>query len=187
MSCYMVDKEHIDLLVALLLNLPRYAGNVGSETPDRLGGYLVAANLAGVQARYPDTIENPEDTPGPCAQYWQEPYQFTQQPYRLTAVEALAAIAGYRYQCIDSEEWSTTPACGLLEDLKDAIIRNLPGYDAAPWAWTAEEIEVRTTPEQRLRAQWTAEGVPQARQDARIAEITAKAQVGPFAIGGAPA
>lgn len=178
MSAYMVDKEHIDVLVCLLLSLPRYVGNVGSETPNRLGAYLVAANLAGVQARYPDCIENPEDTPGPCAQYWEEPYQFTQQPYRLTAVEALAAIAGYRYQCSDSDEWSTTPAYGLLQDLQEALIRNLPGYDAAPWTWTAEEIERRTTPEQRLRAQWTAEGVPKARQDAVIAEITAKAQGG---------
>lgn len=41
-------------------------------------------------------------------------------------------------------------------------------------------------PEAKLRALWTAEGVPQTRQDQILAEITAKAQpgawVGPFRI-----
>lgn len=43
-----------------------------------------------------------------------------------------------------------------------------------------------TDPEKELRASWTADGVPQARQDQMIADITAKAQpgamVGPFRI-----
>lgn len=43
-----------------------------------------------------------------------------------------------------------------------------------------------TDPETELRALWTARGVPQAKQDALIAEITAKAQpgaaVGPWRI-----
>ncbi|OAN76729.1 hypothetical protein A8B82_15150 [Sulfitobacter sp. EhC04] len=43
-----------------------------------------------------------------------------------------------------------------------------------------------TDPEKELRASWTAEGVPQERQDQMIAQIVAKAQpgamVGPFRI-----
>ena len=47
--------------------------------------------------------------------------------------------------------------------------------------------EPKIDPEKALREQWTKDGVPQSRQDAIIAEVTAKAQpgamVGPFIIG----
>lgn len=46
-------------------------------------------------------------------------------------------------------------------------------------------------PETSLRELWTRQGVPQPRQDAIIAEVTAKAQpgqrVGPFIVGATPA
>jgi hypothetical protein len=52
------------------------------------------------------------------------------------------------------------------------------------WAGTLEQPD----PDAELRALWTAQGVPLARQNEILADITAKAQpgahVGPFVIGG---
>ena len=59
----------------------------------------------------------------------------------------------------------------------------------ALWAPEARQIDPSPAPETRLRALWTAQGVPDDKQDLLVAGITAKAQpgakVGPFTIPGA--
>ena len=153
MSAFVVSKKHIDHMASVALegpanscrrdwSRPRLRSSVGIGTidcshisPDELGQILVDENLRSIHARYPDTVTNPEGTPGPCARYWETAYKY-QAPNplkRLNAVTALKAINCYQYQACESDDWETTRAYAFCQDLKESLIRALPGYDDAPW------------------------------------------------------
>lgn len=69
---------------------------------------------------------------------------------------------------------------GDLQGCVEAIIMQAINY-------TEPEIEQADKVEKKLRDKWTADGVPKEKQDAIIADVTAKAQpgthIGPFIIG----
>jgi hypothetical protein len=48
-------------------------------------------------------------------------------------VQVLKAIAFYTYQSCEHPGWATSEARDLCDQIRDAVIRTLPGYDAAPW------------------------------------------------------
>lgn len=160
MSAFMVDKEHIDLLVDVAYTGPRgvvvqpgswYAPYVGTgperhsftrEDQTPVGQMLVTENLHSIAARYPDTLETGE-LPGPMEQYYELPYVYRQPRYRLTAVEALKAIDCYEYQACEHEAWMGSEAREFCQRLRRALIGSLDGYDRAPWSWSAEHIAER--------------------------------------------
>lgn len=170
MSAYMVDKSHIDAMVDLALSGPSgVAVRPGSwssplsyymapitghesraelaelrmeirlEDAGRLGQMLATENLRSIHARYPDTIDNDENVPGPCEPYWQS-YAFKSHSRRPSAVEALKLLDCYEYQSCESAEWHTSEAKQFCDTLRDHLISRLPGYDEAPWEWTAEKV-----------------------------------------------
>jgi hypothetical protein len=169
MSAFIPAKEHIDILVALAQDGPRgrdvrpdhawYGprwttspngrrdnGQTVSlpdfASPDAIGQMLVAAVVRSVSHRYPD------DTPGSGradaetlpGHHFDLPYTFTRQPYRLTAVEGLAAVGCYEYQACEHPTWEASEAFAFCDSLRRALIHALPGMDDAPWEWDAQTI-----------------------------------------------
>ena len=143
MSAFMVSKQHIDAIVATAFWGPEgsrdqwsayYNGEgFGYDRLNQLGEMLVKENLSSIHARYPDTLENPEGTPGPIEQYWLQPYTFKHPAHAYTAVEILKAIDCYEYQSCEHDEWATSTAAKFCNELRGKLIGFLPGYDAAPW------------------------------------------------------
>jgi hypothetical protein len=164
MSAFMVDKEHIDVLVAVGLRGPSgrevspdtawyrltwySAGVDGAEerheldytTADSVGEMLVSTNFESICSRYPDVMEDPTGTPGPLKRYWEAPYRWTDPRYRPTAVEALKAIGCFEYQSCEHAGWVDSEAKAFCESLRHSLINALPGMREAPWDWSAEKL-----------------------------------------------
>lgn len=168
MSAFMVDKIHIDLMVKAAFegpatiancsrfNEPYFGGHrLNQITRDELGGRLIAENLRSIQARYPDTIEKPENTPGPCTRYWESPYVYNDPRYRPTAPEILKMISCYEYEACEHAEWSRSEVEQFCEHFRKCVDATLPGYDRAEWEWTEESLKTRKAEiEASQRAVW---------------------------------
>lgn len=156
MSAYMLDKTHIDLIVHLALYGPSGApvnpgaswyrphfGNpakrVEYENLNEVGQLLVTENLRSIQFRYPDTVSNPENAPGPSEAYWLEPYTYSDPRYRLTPIEGLKAIACYEYQSCEHPEWKDSNAKQFIDALRNSLIERVAGFDKAPWEWILDD------------------------------------------------
>ena len=152
MSAFMVSIEHINALVSVFSAGPAQSAMTMSEWKqsvqwpfmlalfpnanplNELGRLLIQANLTSVQARYPDSIKHPEDTPGPEDPYWTRSYIY-QRPGRIPTVpEALKLLESYKYQSCEPDEWETSDVKKACDSLRTLLIHALPGYEAAPWA-----------------------------------------------------
>ncbi len=158
MSAYLVDVVHIDLLVEVVTRGPK-GWPVGPSRPwdvplyldddlrfpanelttDAIGRELWRENLKSINARYPDTIDDPDAIPGPAgvgpAQI--EAYRFTRINPQLTAGEAAKAIHCLRYQSCEHPGWEKSRAAEILLAVEARLVTLLPGYDTSPWEWTA--------------------------------------------------
>jgi hypothetical protein len=152
MSAFMVSKEHIDAIIAVIAEGPalsettvqewkssiQYAKILptNSENPlNDLGSLLVRENLSSIHYRYPDTVRNPENTPGPEERYWEKEYVY-QRPARVpNVIEAFKINECYEYQACEHPGWKTSEAKKICDKLRAVLILALPGYNAAPWEW----------------------------------------------------
>jgi hypothetical protein len=147
MSAYIVNKAHIDALVLLGQRgpsdrAPQYPGDgwygpytYRDKTLDEIGTDLVCENVRSINARYPDTIDDPEHMPGPIEHYWEPTYTFNPKVKHPTTIEGLKLIACYEYQACEHAGWATSDAHDYCQSLRSALVSELPGYDAAPWGW----------------------------------------------------
>ena len=101
---------------------------------------LYAENIRSVLHRYPD--DTLDSAPGPI----DKPESITVTArdvcaarYRLPPVAILSMCDCLEYQSCETEDWASTPAWRLLNAIRRAAIRALPGYDDAPWDYCAEE------------------------------------------------
>lgn len=153
MSAYVVDHAHIDALVRLSLDGPAdrgpsYPGDGWNGDgwywqgrwyhsrelgADALGQMLMDECVRSVSARYPD--DAPGEQPGPRPPYWLEPFRFDPQVKHPTAIEGLKLLDCYNYQSCETDDWRETQAYAFCLYLKDSLIGELAGYDAAPWGW----------------------------------------------------
>ena len=160
MSAWIVSKEHIDALVSAALvcaqeNRSSFRwydadGNHSHELTytetmwaSEVGMMLWGENLASINARYPDTIEDESACPGPCdfaGSMTVAGYRFKRTP-RIPPVAILKAIACYEYQSCEHEGWKTSEAKAFCAALTDHVINLLPGYDEAPWGLDADDIK----------------------------------------------
>lgn len=161
MSAYVVSKRHIDALVTAALTaqengltrcgLRWYAPGQAEETDyqrgapwgstcvanaqtrertathdnaDHIGRMLLFENMRSVAHRYDEPLELPvyEYTP---------PHPFSPP---LTPVEVLKALSGFTYQACEHPGWEGSEAHAFCEELRDAAIRRLPGYEEAEWS-----------------------------------------------------
>ena len=156
MSAFVVSKAHIDALVTAGLDLGRhgylywywpeltaeqesdayargsYAGSGAPEvaearhhelwidTADQVGAMLWAENYRSVNHRYAE-----DNQP--------QAYGYTRCRRRLSAVALLKAVNCYEYQSCEHPGWKRSQAYAFCQALRSALIRELPGYEQAPW------------------------------------------------------
>jgi hypothetical protein len=152
MSAFVVDTDTMDRCVRAICArgkygqvIPHFAG-LDTSKPNSLtdiGRRLYTLNVEAVQQRYPDTIDSPDDMPGPI-----EPIPAAQLPHRYThtqgkhvidfdaAVGCLKSLHCLQYQCTEGD----ADESGIFAELSKAIgtfadhlIQSLPAYERAPW------------------------------------------------------
>lgn len=143
MSAYVVNTDHIDLLVSAMLDtqhtftaynvdsagevLGRFA--VDHTTADEAGRMLYQTNVDSVQYRYPaDTFD---ELPGLIDKPAVEDYRFRRVLVfgaDLPAVAILQAIDGYEYQSCEHPGWHLSMAKAMTDLLRRKLVTMLPGY-----------------------------------------------------------
>ena len=102
---------------------------------------LFRENIRSVRARYPndklDELPGPNDLPAHITITGRDQCIAA---LRLKPVQVLKMLDCLEYQSCETENWEKTVAHTLLQDIRRAAIRQLPGYDDAPWDYDAEEV-----------------------------------------------
>lgn len=110
-----------------------------------LGGLLWVENARSVRYRYPDD-DGRDDMVGADFYAGFEHPGLLGGRWRPGAVQALKLIACLRYQSCEHPEWKESPARRFLDALRDAVIGELPGYEAAAWEYPPVRGMVETRP-----------------------------------------
>lgn len=154
MSAYVVDPETIKALVVFATKRhhgsynvdPRYlktwhpeaerwyyAGDGEPSLAEQYAEVLYRQNIRSVLTRYPN--DTWDTMPGPI----NPPATITITPadeLRLSNVKAVTILKAcdcLEYQSCETEDYEQTFAYKLLDRIRGAAIRALPGYDDAPW------------------------------------------------------
>lgn len=155
MSAFQVGPEHLGALIRWYLldtrthNHPRWRGcqpNL-NDAADMLAA-LAFECYKSVRYRYPDG-----DLPGPCA-FPDTPVVCSDNlhTYRpLTPIEVIVACKCYEYQSCEHPEWGQSEAAQLIQHIKEAALRRLPGYEDAPWEITESYKEYTDRKRAELR------------------------------------
>lgn len=104
---------------------------------------LFQENIRSVRARYPD--DKRDDLPGPCIlplHMLVKTEHFVHATWRRSPVEVLVMLDSLEYQSCETEDWQQTVAYRLLQAIRRAAIRSLPGYEKASgafWDYYADE------------------------------------------------
>jgi hypothetical protein len=147
MSAWVVEREHIDVLIAFGLSKPSekpywrresYAEPFGSvvgyaelrhDTADEVGGMLWQENVASVCARYED------DTADDYAEVFD--YAYRDPGCVMTPGEALKAIGCLEYQSCEHDGWADSEAKRCLDALEARAVGML--YEG-PWGWDKDAL-----------------------------------------------
>ena len=147
MSAYIEGREHIAAIVRVAVEGPSgvpihpgwwYAPLWKHQQiePDDLGAALWAENVASVEYRYSDSVN--EGLPGPIDDrdyrdvIESGSFRYDRRDARhLTTGEALLAIDGLEYQSCEHPGWLYSEAFTFLNALRSSLIGTLPEYRAA--------------------------------------------------------
>ena len=116
MSAWIVSQKHIDFIITAAVGY----GMLPIEKADTMGATLWKENFKSVNYRYGEKKSSPS-------------YKFAPYPKAIDGAVLLKNIACLEYQSCEHKGWKGSEALKFLDDLKDAAIAHLPGYDAAPW------------------------------------------------------
>lgn len=165
MSAFMVDQEHITALVTLgrgrAMDIGAGVGYVegpswarfdpavtrwqeqewrriglardGLVSSTEVGRMLAQENAASIGARYGDEPEA-----------WVLDYTYPTRQFQSMipgVVEGLKLIECYEYQTCEHEGWAASEAYRYCDALRRTLVMRLPGYDEAPWEWSAKAVE----------------------------------------------
>jgi hypothetical protein len=140
MSAYVCSKAHIKALAIFAVRKshgsmivdPRYvdgakdvSGKYAEVIATRYAAILLAENVRSVRVRYTDDIGDYDEIEISKSE--------ALMPKALSAVTILKLCNCLAYQSCETDDWETTNAYKLLQQIKDAAVRALPGYDEAPW------------------------------------------------------
>lgn len=152
MSAFVVGTRHIDYLLSWAFHLARNGVNLSWERPDTgqglpiesrrerftgepenvdaIGNMLLKANLLSVSYRYG---EPPAGLPA---------YAFREVSLtKLSAAQALKAIACLEYQSCEHNGWETSQAQSFLASLARGSFSRVRGYDEAAWEVRDEDVK----------------------------------------------
>lgn len=132
MSAFIVSDETMQAVVEAFVVVERIHGRQ-SVDPTELGQQLYKMNYDAIHARYPDTIDNSDNVPGPIPPVDPEAFQW-RIGRQFTRCAMLKAIRCLLYQCSEGN----VPESPLFRQLSDAsesltyeIISELPEWKAA--------------------------------------------------------
>jgi hypothetical protein len=127
MSAFVVSIPHVHAVVAGALSLKTVAFDQASA--DVLGQMLLRENARSVTYRY--RLEGTDE-----ARYYEalaEGYRYEPQHVR-PLVQIAKLVYCYAYQACECEDWERTDAYRFVHQMQAALLRALPGWDAASWA-----------------------------------------------------
>ncbi len=157
MSANVVERAHIDYLISAglwtgrphvlrwLVSTTAHPQELTRDTADRVGRMLWEQNHRSVSERYSGMQLVPEYEYSSDTEYAEVLGRFEDgwrwRRVMLEPVSALKALACYEYQSCETPDWEQTEAYAYCAALRRALIRVLPGYDAAPWTvYDAEDM-----------------------------------------------
>ena len=103
---------------------------------DETGQMLLDENIKSVSYRYEDSPMT--DLPGRMDGEYLLPFQFHPMGKVPKPIELIKITKCYKYQSCEHDEWEASEAKAFCDALIAHAIRDLPGYDEAPWEW--EEV-----------------------------------------------
>jgi hypothetical protein len=107
----------------------RGAVTIRDIDPDQIGQALFAENVRSVNFRYRQC-----DAVGPYRHVPTYAGAVSPEATRmLTALDVIKLAHCLEYQSCEHPEWETSWARAFLQSVVDAAVRELPGYDDAPW------------------------------------------------------
>lgn len=132
MSCFIVNLNHISALVrwACRNDVSVYYGNPSrrldipgneQETCD----ILLAENIASFNYRYKVTVD--------------DRMVYDAFVTSLRPIDVIKACDCLEYQSCEHDGWETSTAKAIVDAIKGAACRALPGYDDAPWEIKAKK------------------------------------------------
>lgn len=143
MSAFIVGKEHINaiLLAGLSVRCKPFTWyyneekrQLTSDNADEIGQMLLDENAASVAHRYPN--DSLSQLPGKINSEWLLPFTYHPIVNKMpTTIEAIKLIICLAYQSCEHPDWKTSKAKAFCQALKEILVRQLPGYDEAPWEW----------------------------------------------------
>jgi len=129
MSAYLCSAKHISTIVNALDVAPRADRPRDFRDTDRgeLFRMLLDANLASLDEKYGEGTDIAIATE----------YRFDPMAGRgLSVVALLKALNCYEYQSCESDDWEESQAHKYSHEMKEMLIRELPGYEQAAWEIT---------------------------------------------------
>lgn len=146
MSANLVHPQHVIKLAAFVAahgNIPKYAiREHGGADVSRLQPYEAASyyakvlwdeNVRSVQHRYPGDDDMASDEDG--AMVFDVPPDELTSLFLLDPVSILKMCDGLEYQSCENSNYYETTAYALLNMVRKAAVRALPGYADAPWCY----------------------------------------------------
>lgn len=139
MSAYVCSKAHIKALAIFAVRRrhgsievdPSYVDGANDMAfkpaeliATRYAAILLAENVRSVRSRYADDLGDYEEIQISASEVL--------RPAALSPVAILKLCNSLAYQSCETEDWETTNAYKLLQQIKDSAIRILPGYEEAP-------------------------------------------------------
>lgn len=133
MSAVVVGHAHIDALLTFASD-NRVSYWNGEERvsirgeENAIGCILLQENERSVRYRYDDAGD---DLPGTIGETWKD-YEFRVYSEPLTPVAILKGCNCYDYQACETDNYDQSEAYRIINAIRQAAIRKLPGYDDAP-------------------------------------------------------
>jgi hypothetical protein len=86
---------------------------------------LIEANLESLRGRYGFQAQDEVE--------YAQSYSYNPKGEKLSNTALLRLLDSYQYQCDGADTWENSEAKKWTDDLKNLLVRSLPGYGEAPW------------------------------------------------------
>jgi hypothetical protein len=127
MSAFVCSKSHIAAIASFAVSKQVWTGTGSAKLADYKSIYkaLAEANVRSVCHRYAD------DSADNYSDLLRVPKH---SPVQYSPIQIVKLCDCLDYQSCETEDWRESPECKLLENIKQAAVCSIPGYDEAKWA-----------------------------------------------------